>query len=104
MRRPAQRGVNAKPCRALSAIGAHRKSELKVDRVLRHVAWQVAPWPPTGRTVFRKLPRLAGPNLMLRNFNPNVAPNSKLVPRLSGMGVRRMSRTDFPPEADLPEA
>jgi hypothetical protein len=30
--------------------------------------------------------------------NLDVAPNSKLVPRLSGMGVLRMNRTDFPPE------
>jgi hypothetical protein len=36
MRRPAQRGVNAQPCRALSAIGAHLKIVfLKVDRALR---------------------------------------------------------------------
>jgi hypothetical protein len=39
-----------------------------------------------------------------RTANPNVAPNSKLVPRLSGMGVLRMSRTDFLPEAGLPKA
>jgi hypothetical protein len=36
--------------------------------------------------------------------NPDVAPNSKLVPRLSGMGVLRMSRTDFLPVAGLSKA
>jgi hypothetical protein len=40
----------------------------------------------------RKFPPLADPPMA---DNPNVAPNSKLVPRLSGMGVLRMSRTDF---------
>jgi hypothetical protein len=38
-------------------LGAHLKSDLKVDRALRHVAWQVAPWRPTGRTVFQELRR-----------------------------------------------
>jgi hypothetical protein len=36
--------------------------------------------------------------------NLNVAPNSNLSRVLAGLGVFRMSRTDFPPEADLPKA
>jgi hypothetical protein len=36
--------------------------------------------------------------------NSDVAPNSKLVPRIGGMGVLRMSQTDFLPEAGLPTA
>jgi hypothetical protein len=56
------------------------------------------------RTRLQRLERSDCGQVRFMADNPNVAPNSNLSRVLAGWGVIRMSRTDFPPKADLPSA
>ena len=47
------------------------------------------------RTRLQRLERSDCGQVRFMADNLNVAPNSKIVPRLSGLGVIRMSRIDF---------